>query len=247
TNRGDLGAAIYAGSDADTDGVVVADNDVRDSGDNGIRSAGTRVAIERNRVASVATDGIRLAGDRQTCRGNVVEGAGEQGIKVEDGTLVTVEDNTVSGCGQNGLEVRFTRRQPSRVRIVANTSSRNQGSGLFVFGGERVLVERNRFLDNAANAVKLYVDAGRRVRSVTIQRNELRAPDRVNGDVADGILVGGAGDVGSITVRDNVLDGRSVWRHGIHVARGSAVRLLRNEIRGAREEPTAQPAGTETR
>jgi hypothetical protein len=25
------------------------------------------------------------------------------------------------------------------------------------------------------------------------------------------------------------------------------VRLLRNEIRGAREEPTAQPAGTETR
>jgi hypothetical protein len=243
TNRGDLGAAIYAGSDAATEGVLVVDNDVMDAGDNGIRCAGSRVTIERNRISAAGTDGIRLAGDRQECRGNAVEKAEEQGIKVEDGTQVSVEGNTVIACGENGIEVRSTRRQPARIRIVSNTSSGNGGSGLHVFGGDRVLVEGNRFVENAQNGIKVYPDAGRRVRNVTLARNELRAGP----PGYDGILIGGAGDLGGIVVRDNVLDGRSAWRHGIHVARGGAVRVMRNEIRGTREAPTAQPAARGTR
>jgi hypothetical protein len=246
SNRDDLGAGIYAGSDSGTDLVVVRDNEVEGSGDNGIRSAGSRVTIERNRVSNVRTDGIRLAGSRQVCRENTVTAAAEQGIKVEDGSIVTVEGNVVSESGQDGIQVRFTRRQPTRVRISSNTSSRNGSSGLFVFGAERVTVVGNRLLENEQNGIKVYVDAGKRVRDITLAGNELRA---VVGQTSprdqphDGILVGGAGDIGTIVIRDNIIDGRSTWRHGIHVARGSSVRSLRNEIRETRGEPEAKPAG----
>lgn len=234
TNRKTIGASIYAGSDVSTTGIVVAENIVESSGDNGIRSAGSHVVIQANQVADVSTDGIRLAGRAQSCTGNVVRRAAERGVKVEDGSHVSVVGNVVTSCAGDGLEVRFTRSQPSDVTISGNVSSANGGNGVVVYGGEGVVITGNQISENGQAGIKLYADGSRTVARVTIASNQIyrNGASVAEGSppVHDGITVDGKGLIGSVLIASNVVDGASRQRYGINVTRGSSVRVENNLV-----------------
>lgn len=214
-------------------GITLTANIV-EGGENCIRMQGSDGTAVGNTCTSPLIDGIRLRGSKMTATGNTVLSAGEVGIKSEDGTDHTITSNTVRGSGQEGIQVRFSNTTPTIINVSANTSSGNTLNGILVRGAQDGTVSGNVVSGNGQNGISLEgpnVGGSRSTSGFLVSGNTVSGNG--TGGSYDDIRVSTtgspAGTIGTVVIRDNLLDGKNVATGGINVlAAGTDVRVEDN-------------------
>lgn len=139
----------------------------------GIRGGGARglvhlimgrgVRIVDCEVRGAPRHGIVLEGIEGEVRGNTVSGAGDAGLFSLDARGLTVADNTIRGCGNNGIQIWRSEAGDDGTRVIGNRvediAARDGGSGqngnaINVFRAANVIVSDNRIRGAAFSAVR---------------------------------------------------------------------------------------------
>ena len=121
------------------------------------------VSIEDCTVTGSSRSGIALDRSAGRIRGNTIREAGHAGIRAIESTGLTIADNTVEDCDNNGIQAwRWTAGEDGTIvtgnrvqRIAAKDGGTGQnGNGINVFRANGAIVANNRIVDCAFTAVR---------------------------------------------------------------------------------------------
>ncbi|MGM0592249.1 MAG: right-handed parallel beta-helix repeat-containing protein, partial [Halobacteriota archaeon] len=215
-----------------SDDAVVADNDLTDGADDGLRVVESeRVELRRNTVANADEVGIRLEGARNaTIADGAVTGSGSFGIEAEGSTNLSVDGVTVQHSGDDGLNLG------AEGAVVRNsTIADNDGRGIFLTTSGDASLENNTVSTNGEGGIES--DFGSYTSDGTTVTGNL-----VTDNTGTGVDFGASGIEGIVvtanTVRSNAL--------GVRVTNDAVV--SENEVTdnlGAGIEVAYDPVGIE--
>lgn len=110
------------------DGIMVADNTIRDCTGNGIYMIGDGAEIARNRVERCGGAGLLVIGRGSVgVRANVITGSGDSGLFLDVGYSGHVIGNVISGSRRHGMEIHGL--FDGVLEVTNNTSAFNRESG----------------------------------------------------------------------------------------------------------------------
>lgn len=146
----------------DGSNLVFADNDITQSGEDGItiRGNGSQIVLENNLIENINNNGVGIAAYQNvTVRGNIIRrigltaGRGKSG----DGTYVgfqsastantLIENNVFDNIGYNALNFS-TSTTIQRNRISNFCLTKSDGSGIYIWNGSRQPMRDIRILSN---------------------------------------------------------------------------------------------------
>ena len=200
---------VYADSGSDSDGVTIANSEIRDNGLDGVsfQSDGDNLTIVGNLIHDNST-GISASGNGLTIQGNTISGHNNTGISAFAGgaTVVAsiVSDNIIFGNSRGMTISGSSQAVPTQVR--GNEVYGNSQTG--IVAGGFVQVTDNTVYDNVGSAT-----------GISLAGNALAAENRVHSNHF-GIKL-----INSATAEGNRIYGNTT---GVHLAQTS--RAIRNAI-----------------
>ncbi len=151
--RTTITSAALGGIDAASNGTFfVADNNVRDSGIDGILIAAPAAAggvVEDNRVTQAAANGIVIEGFGVTVLANTIKDTAAAGI-FYNGSNAKLERNKITGAGRQGLKL-----VGNNGTLEKNKVSRSAFDGILVSGTSNTIVD-NRSMHNGGDGIDLH-------------------------------------------------------------------------------------------
>ncbi len=154
----------------------VVGNIVDGTGANGIHSLNSNyVRVQGNNISNSKLDGLLVEGGK--------------GARI--GGLLLSEGNTITGTGDDGIEVRNSAGSQARNTTISNTV----GNGIEVNGSNSVQLVSNVIFATGANGVSIVGSTGNRVRSNRIGMNAAGVAQGDNNIFGDGVYVDNANGV----------------------------------------------------
>jgi uncharacterized secreted repeat protein (TIGR03808 family) len=238
-----IGAANTAIHSADGRGIVIANNTILNSGQNGIVIRRVRAADDGTHVLANRVENV-TAKDSDTGRNG-------NGICVSLAANVIVADNRIKNCSSSAVRADAN----WNLHIRGNTASAFGGVGILVVGGSEGAVISNNSVDGAATGIsiagfneggRLAVCQGNLVRNLSRGKTEagfgigiaVEADTAVTGNVVEGapvagVLVGWGQFQRDVTVTGNTVRASPIGI-GVSVAPGAGSALVaHNLIAGA--------------
>jgi uncharacterized secreted repeat protein (TIGR03808 family) len=190
-------------------------------------------------IVNAGRTAVALEGIEGEVRGNTIAGSGHAGIFSLDARGLTIANNTVRSCGNNGIQVWRTETGDDGTYVTGNRveqisassgGSGQNGNGINIFRAANVTVRDNRIVDVAFSAVR-----GNAASNLQIIGNNCSAC----GEVA---LYAEFGFEGAV-IAHNTVDGAAIgiavtnFNHGgrLAVVQGNVIRRLHAK----------RPAGTD--